>query len=56
MYRGMHFLTDVVFGALLGGASVYAAVAVLTRAADDRHIEVAPAAEEHTSTPDLAHA
>ena len=56
LYRGMHFFTDVVFGALLGGASVYAAVTVLTRAADDRHIEVAPAAEEHPSAPDLAHA
>ena len=33
MYRGMHFFTDVVFGALLGGASVFATAMVLTRAA-----------------------
>jgi undecaprenyl-diphosphatase len=56
VYRGMHFFSDVVFGALLGGASVIAAVTVLTRAAADHHIEVAPAAEEHPSAPDLAHA
>jgi len=34
MYRGMHFFTDVVFGALLGGASVIATVMVLSRAAE----------------------
>lgn len=32
LYRGMHFLTDVVFGALLGGASVIATAIVLRRA------------------------
>lgn len=56
MYRGMHFLTDVVFGALLGGASVFAAVTVLSRAAADRHIAVETASKEHPSAPDLAHA
>jgi undecaprenyl-diphosphatase len=56
MYRGMHFLTDVVFGALLGGASVIATVRVLSRAAADHHIEVAPAVTEEPSTTDLAHA
>ncbi|MEY2444019.1 MAG: hypothetical protein QOE00_599 [Ilumatobacteraceae bacterium] len=36
IYRGMHYLTDVTFGALLGGASVIATVIVL-RSAADRH-------------------
>ncbi len=36
LYRGMHFLTDVVFGALLGAASVSATVFVLRRAAERR--------------------
>ena len=56
MYRGMHFFTDVVFGALLGGASVVATVRVLSQAATEHHIEVAPAVEEHPSATDLAHA
>jgi membrane-associated phospholipid phosphatase len=56
MYRGMHFFTDVIFGALLGGASVFATVTVLTRAAADRHIEVEPATVEDPSIADLAHA
>ena len=56
MYRGMHFFTDVVFGGLLGGASVIATVRVLTRAAADRHIEVEPLVEQNSSTTDLAHA
>jgi len=34
MYRGMHFLTDVVGGALLGGAAVILTVVVLGRPAD----------------------
>ena len=32
MYRGMHFLSDVVFGALLGGVTVIAVTAILQRA------------------------
>jgi undecaprenyl-diphosphatase len=34
IYRGMHYLTDVIFGALLGGASVIATVVVLRGAAE----------------------
>lgn len=33
IYRGMHYFTDVIFGALLGGASVIASVVVLRNAA-----------------------
>lgn len=36
VYRGMHYLTDVVFGALLGGASVIATAVVLARAVERR--------------------
>ena len=36
MYRGMHFLTDVVMGAMLGGVSVLATALVLRRAAEQR--------------------
>lgn len=36
IYRGMHFFTDVVFGALLGGASVIATFVVLSHAYEDR--------------------
>ena len=39
MYRGMHYFTDVVFGALLGGASVFATVIVLRDAADRYQVE-----------------
>jgi undecaprenyl-diphosphatase len=57
IYRGMHFFTDVIFGALLGGASVIATVTVLTRAAADHHIPIeSTTADEHSSTTDLAHA
>jgi undecaprenyl-diphosphatase len=50
MYRGMHFLTDVVFGALLGGASVIATVMVLTRAAERQQNQHVEDDEEHTET------
>ncbi|HEY7629008.1 MAG TPA: phosphatase PAP2 family protein [Ilumatobacteraceae bacterium] len=36
IYRGMHFFSDVVAGALLGGACVLASTVVLRRAADRR--------------------
>ena len=53
LYRGMHFLTDVIFGALLGGASVMATSFVLRRA-EARHAEVV---KEEDSAPaiDMAH-
>ncbi|MEP7047777.1 MAG: phosphatase PAP2 family protein [Ilumatobacteraceae bacterium] len=38
LYRGMHFLTDVIFGALLGGASVLASALVIRRSAEDLHL------------------
>jgi membrane-associated phospholipid phosphatase len=41
MYRGMHYPTDVLFGALLGGASVIATVIVL-RGARERQHEIVP--------------
>jgi len=37
MYRGMHFLTDVIFGALLGGTSVIVSTIVLRNAARRQH-------------------
>jgi undecaprenyl-diphosphatase len=37
MYRGMHYPTDVLFGGLLGGASVVATVIVLRRASERQH-------------------
>ncbi|MEP7113353.1 MAG: phosphatase PAP2 family protein [Ilumatobacteraceae bacterium] len=40
LYRGMHFFTDVIFGALLGGASVIATTIVLRRAADRQGQEI----------------
>jgi membrane-associated phospholipid phosphatase len=48
MYRGMHFFTDVVFGALLGGACVIATAIVLRHAAENQTVasdELRPAAE-----------
>jgi len=41
MYRGMHFLTDVIFGFLLGTTSVIASVIVIRRAAE-RYGQVDP--------------
>jgi undecaprenyl-diphosphatase len=52
MYRGMHFLTDVIFGALLGGASVLATSFVLRRAAELRD-EVVEMAEDPAPATDL---
>ncbi|HZX54941.1 MAG TPA: phosphatase PAP2 family protein, partial [Ilumatobacteraceae bacterium] len=41
MYRGMHFLTDVIFGFLLGTTSVIASVIVIRKAAE-RQGQVTP--------------
>ena len=49
LYRGMHFLTDVVFGALLGAASVTATAFVLRRAAERR--DEAVGVEEPAQSP-----
>ena len=46
IYRGMHFFTDVIFGALLGGACVIVCTLVLVRAAERRHLP--PPVDEHT--------
>jgi membrane-associated phospholipid phosphatase len=54
LYRGMHFLTDVIFGALLGGASVMATSFVLRRAAERRD-EVVETAEDPAPATDLVH-
>ncbi|MEY2580713.1 MAG: hypothetical protein QOE09_562 [Ilumatobacteraceae bacterium] len=40
LYRGMHFLTDVIFGALLGAASVFASYVVIRGAADRHHVPI----------------
>lgn len=48
LYRGMHFFTDVIFGALLGGAAVIATAMVLRRAAERRHQDI------KVDKPDLA--
>lgn len=53
LYRGMHFFTDVIFGALLGGASVIATAMVLLRAADRQHQHIDAA--EHEPAIDLVH-
>ncbi len=45
IYRGMHYLTDVVFGALLGGACVISTVIVLRHAAAEHPAAVS--SEEH---------
>lgn len=38
IYRGMHYFTDVIFGALLGGACVIVCTLVLVRGAERRHL------------------
>jgi membrane-associated phospholipid phosphatase len=55
MYRGMHFFTDVVFGALLGGASVIATVLVLTRAAERQHNQEIDLSQDPAPEAELAH-
>ncbi len=51
LYRGMHFVTDVVFGALLGTASVVATVIVLKRAAKRQGVQIE--IDESEPVPDL---
>jgi membrane-associated phospholipid phosphatase len=53
LYRGMHFFTDVIFGALLGGAAVIATAMVLLRAADRQRPDVD--ADEREPSIDLVH-
>lgn len=56
MYRGMHFLTDIVIGALLGGVCVIATTLVLRRAAARHEVEEPQHdGEEHAHTIDYAH-
>jgi membrane-associated phospholipid phosphatase len=53
LYRGMHFFTDVIAGALLGGASVVATAVVLRRAADRQHHDID--VDEPEPAADLVH-
>ena len=48
LYRGMHFLTDIIFGALLGATSVIASYIVVRRAAEREHQQV-EAVQDHGS-------
>ena len=48
LYRGMHFLTDVIFGALLGAVSVIASYMVVRHATERQHQHV-EAVEHHRS-------
>jgi membrane-associated phospholipid phosphatase len=57
IYRGMHYFSDTILGALLGGASVIAAVTVLRRAADRepaQETEERPAGVEPTPVGSVA--
>jgi membrane-associated phospholipid phosphatase len=47
MYRGMHYFSDVVFGALLGGVSVLVTTIVLQRAAERQQT---PPPRSHTTS------
>ena len=54
MYRGMHFPTDVLFGALLGGASVVATAILLRRASERQHVEFPQPIAPHSAAPHSA--
>lgn len=49
MYRNMHYLTDVIFGALLGGICVIATTIVLRRAHERRQISPVVSVDLHQS-------
>lgn len=51
MYRNMHFLTDVIFGVLLGGACVIATTIVLRRAHERRQLSPVVSVSSHKSEP-----
>ena len=52
MYRGMHFMSDVVAGMILGAVSVVVTLLILTPAEEKRRARAVPAAA-HTADTDL---
>lgn len=49
LYQNMHYLTDVIFGALLGGVCVIATTIVLRRAHERRHLSPVISVDLHNS-------
>jgi undecaprenyl-diphosphatase len=52
MYRGMHFMSDVVAGMILGAVSIAVTLLILTPAEEERRAR-ALTASEHTADSDL---